>query len=58
MVDLHHRMPLVLGREHWQAWLDGDKPAGTLDGIERYAVGRIVNSPKNDDARCIAPIDG
>jgi putative SOS response-associated peptidase YedK len=55
MADLHGRMPLVLAPDTWRAWLLGDKPEGALDGFERYAVSRIVNSAKNDDPRCIEP---
>lgn len=57
MIDIHGRMPLVLSKDDWQGWLAGEKPMGTLAGMERYAVSRVVNTPKNDDARCIEPID-
>jgi putative SOS response-associated peptidase YedK len=53
--DIHNRMPLVLGQGDWGAWLRGEKPHATLDGFERYAVSTVVNSPKNEDPRCIEP---
>jgi len=56
MIDVHDRMPLVVTRENWDAWLAGKKVPGTLDGIERRAVGTIVNNPKNEDPACIAPV--
>ena len=57
MIDLHSRMPLVLAADDWKAWLDGDKPTGTLAGMERWAVGRIVNNARNELPACIEPID-
>lgn len=55
IVELHDRMPLVLAREDWRRWLEGDRPSPTLEGFESYPVSTFVNSPKNDDARCIEP---
>ncbi len=55
--DLHERMPQVLAKEDWTKWLAGAKPKATLGGFARYPVSRLVNSPANDDARCIEPID-
>ncbi len=56
VVELHDRMPLILAKEDWARWLAGDKPEPTLAGFESYPVSTFVNSPKNDDARCIAPL--
>ena len=55
IVELHDRMPLVLSKEDWDRWLAGDRPAPTLQGFESYPVSPFVNSPKNDDARCVEP---
>lgn len=57
MIDLHSRMPLVLGRGDWEHWLAGEKPEATLEGFERYPVSRVVNRASNDVAECIEPID-
>ena len=58
IVELHDRMPLILSKEDWARWLEGAKPAPTLAGFESYPVSPFVNSPKNDDARCVEPYAG
>ena len=57
IVELHDRMPLILAKKDWSAWLEGEKPDATLAGFESYPVSKLVNSPKNDDGRCVEPID-
>jgi putative SOS response-associated peptidase YedK len=59
---IHHRMPIVLPRTDWSAWLEPTTrvdalkallvaaPAGTLEARE---VSRFVNTPQNDDPRCL-----
>ncbi|HSO35924.1 MAG TPA: SOS response-associated peptidase [Labilithrix sp.] len=54
IIALHDRMPLVLAEKDWSHWLEGERPAATLEGFESYAVSAFVNSTKNDDSRCIA----
>jgi putative SOS response-associated peptidase YedK len=56
MIGIHHRMPLVLTRDGWQAWLAGEKPSGTLAEIERTPVSKHVNNYRNDDPECIVPV--
>ncbi len=63
--DVHSRMPVLLNPRQCATWLDcaSDRreveallhPAedGALDRIE---VGRHVNDPRNDDARCLQPL--
>ena len=58
IVELHDRMPLILEKKDWSAWLEGEKPSATLKGFESYPVSRLVNSPKNDDARLLEPAAG
>ena len=62
--EVHERMPVILPRDHYDAWLDpeaeGEEVAGLLvpypgDDLEAYPVSRFVNSPGNDDPRCIEP---
>lgn len=61
IAHLHHRMPLVLTPDHWDAWLTaepeaargliGPAPEGTL----RFRpVDKRVNNVKNDDPELIA----
>jgi putative SOS response-associated peptidase YedK len=55
---LHDRMPLILPREQWDAWLDPERkdPAQIVPLLERhdaplvvFPVSERVNSPVNDD---------
>lgn len=63
--SLHDRMPVLLGREQWETWLDRSvramdrrldllrpAPAGSL--VAR-PVSRRVNDARNDDAELIEP---
>jgi putative SOS response-associated peptidase YedK len=58
IVEVHDRMPLILSKKDWSAWLQGEKPSATLEGFEGYPVSKVVNSPTNDDPRCIEPAVG
>jgi len=64
--DIHNRMPVILPREAYDAWLDPVKkspdelsrwlkpyPASEMTA---YAVSTLVNSPKNDVPECIVPV--
>lgn len=58
VAPIHRRMPVVLGREHFEFWLDpGNEDVGALEALldpphlqsfEAVAVSRDVNSPSND----------
>jgi putative SOS response-associated peptidase YedK len=60
---VHDRMPVILPPEAYAAWLDhGNGDAVSLRGWLRpfpagalfiRRVGTLVNSPRNDDARCL-----
>jgi putative SOS response-associated peptidase YedK len=63
--QLHHRMAVILPREDYAVWLDKDTPPDVLKALLRpydenqmayYEVSKIVNSPYNDSAECIAPL--
>lgn len=65
--NLHHRMPLMLPEERWDAWLDPDSlghPDLIVPSVEE--VGRIemrrvsdkVNSVRNNGPELLAPFDG
>ncbi len=57
---IHHRMPVILAPEDFDAWLDLEttdahrllRPCPD-DRLESYPVSTRVNSPKNDDPTCI-----
>ena len=62
---VHDRMPVILDRRHFGQWLDpAEQDAGALapllrpfaaDRMHAYPVSTLVNSPRNDDARCLGP---
>jgi putative SOS response-associated peptidase YedK len=61
---IHDRMPVILPHDAYDAWLDPDagrEELGELmipypnDDLETYPVSRFVNSPRNNDERCIEP---
>jgi putative SOS response-associated peptidase YedK len=61
---IHDRMPVTLPHDAYNAWLDPDADREELgelmipypgDDLETYPVSRFVNSPRNNDERCIEP---
>ncbi|PBB04733.1 MULTISPECIES: SOS response-associated peptidase [Salimicrobium] len=56
MSDLHHRMPVILQRNDYDAWFEGKEEAEILltplpDGaLTMYPVSKRVNTPANNDA--------
>src|ERR1700680_4907055 len=60
--EIHTRMPVILPEEHHDAWLSGEAGKEILvpypaDRMKAWPVSARVNSPKNDDAEIIAPIE-
>ena len=63
---VHDRMPVILAPENYSVWLDPQtkdpailKPLlipAPAEAIDLYPVSKRVNSPKNDDPGCIAPL--
>jgi putative SOS response-associated peptidase YedK len=62
--EIHERMPVILAADAYDVWLDPaserDELTGLLapypeDEMEAYPVSRFVNSPQNNDPRCIEP---
>jgi putative SOS response-associated peptidase YedK len=60
--EIHDRMPVILPAGSYDVWLepeaDRDELYGLLapypeDEMEAYPVSRFVNSPSNNDPRCI-----
>ncbi|HSK38670.1 MAG TPA: SOS response-associated peptidase [Arenibaculum sp.] len=65
MAPLHERMPVILGPDDHENWLDPATPADEAaallrpcpeDWLEAYPVATRVNSVRNDDEACIAPL--
>lgn len=64
--DLHHRMPAILTRDDFAAWLDPATPIPDLlkllvtrpdDELSRQEVGPAVNSWKIDSPECLRPAE-
>jgi putative SOS response-associated peptidase YedK len=65
LAPYHDRMPVIVRPEDYDLWLDvGVKGAELLnllrpyshEGMGAYAVSPLVNSPSNDDPRCVESI--
>jgi putative SOS response-associated peptidase YedK len=64
---LHDRMPALLPRDAWEAWLDPERRDAARavallapwsgEPLVARAVGRRVNDVANDDPECLAPPD-
>ena len=64
VAGVHDRMPVILPRENYDAWLDPEADKEELvsllrpypgDDLETFPVSRFVNSPRNNDERCVEP---
>ena len=62
--EIHDRMPVILPAGSYDAWLDPEAEKEELVDLlapypeaemEAYPVSRFVNSPSNNDPRCIEP---
>lgn len=62
---LHDRMPVILDPDGWRRWLDPATPVAEAEALlkpapddllELIPVSTRVNSVRNDDAACIAPL--
>ncbi len=62
---VHDRMPVILPRDAWDAWLDPATPAEELQALlvpypaertEAYAVDPRVGSPANNDPHLVEPV--
>ncbi len=66
VAPIHDRMPVILPRNQYDAWLD---PLADLDDLQHLLrpfdademtaqpIGTRINSPKNDDAACLEPVE-
>lgn len=63
---VHDRMPVIIGPEDYDQWLDlaNEQPQPLLpllhpyspERMEAYPVSTLVNSPAHEDPRCVEPI--
>ncbi|WP_051198142.1 SOS response-associated peptidase [Gordonia shandongensis] len=68
LTQVHHRMPLIMPVEHWDRWLDPDRPVDAsllappdgalVDAIEIREVAPLVNRVANDGPELIAGVCG
>ncbi len=64
---IHKRMPVILGNENYDAWMNPKQSVDLLrdlltqyksEEMEAYAVSKLVNKPTNDSAQCIVREEG
>lgn len=64
---IHDRMPVVLGDDAREAWMDPEADLGELrnllspapdDALETRPVSTYVNTPENEGPECIEPVGG
>ena len=57
--NIHQRMPLIISRQHFQDWLNGDNidcsDIFSSKAIINHPVSTHVNNPSNDDPKCVFP---
>jgi putative SOS response-associated peptidase YedK len=68
LAPYHDRMPVILRPEDYEVWIDPDVREREMltrllrpyphAGMSAYAVSALVNSPANDNPRCVEPLPG
>ena len=56
LANIHHRQPMLLDQEEASCWLKNKKKISSsnlLGKVKSYPVSKYVNSPLNNDQRCI-----
>ena len=55
---IHHRMPVMLKSDEGRDWLKGKDvfTSSLSERVEYYPVDKTVNSPRNNDERCVEEI--
>jgi putative SOS response-associated peptidase YedK len=66
LAPYHDRMPVILGPDDYEVWLDADMRQSELlipllrpyplGEMSACAVSALVNSPSNDGPRCVEPL--
>jgi putative SOS response-associated peptidase YedK len=65
LAQLHDRMPVIVPREHYDAWLDPETPLDQAHALlapyapevmRAYPVSTYVNSPAHDDPHVLDPL--
>lgn len=65
VAQIHGRMPVIIDPKHYATWLARNEPGlhemlsllrpARTEGMEAVPVDKHVNSPTNDDPRCVQP---
>jgi putative SOS response-associated peptidase YedK len=61
VAQIHTRMPVILGEEHYDPWLSNQAGKEVLvpfpaDAMKAWPISPRVNSPKNNDPELVRPI--
>ena len=59
LVDIHDRMPVIVGPDDYGAWLEeggGDLLRPCTLGMEAYPVSKQVNNPRNQGEELVQPL--
>ena len=58
--NIHQRMPLIISRQHFQDWLNGDNidcsDIFSSKAIKNHPVSTYVNNTFSDDPKCVFPV--
>jgi putative SOS response-associated peptidase YedK len=66
LAPIHDRMPVIIRPDDYRSWLDQSTKAEDVSGLvapfpadamRTWEISLLVNDPKTDDARVIAPVD-
>ena len=56
---IHERMPLIISKQHFQNWLNGDdincEDTFSAKSIVHHTVSKHVNNPQHNDPKCVFP---
>jgi putative SOS response-associated peptidase YedK len=67
LTDVHHRMPLIVPRSHWDGWLDPDRedvkdllvptPDDIVDSLELRPISTLVNNVRNNGPELLERVE-
>ena len=66
MAEINDRMPVILGLEHWNQWLDPEVVDPQVltellvpclsERLKKTPVSSLVNSVRNESPKCLRPV--
>ncbi|MCR6481609.1 SOS response-associated peptidase [Amycolatopsis sp. OK19-0408] len=67
LTDVHHRMPLIVPKAHWDGWLDPDRedvkdllvptPDDIVESLELRPISTLVNNVRNNGPELLERVD-